>query len=40
MLLYQEKRMAYIDFMNRRKGDENQASENISKTDEALEIIQ
>ena len=35
---YQEKRMAYIDFENRRKGDENQASENISKTDEALRL--
>ena len=35
---YQEKRIAYIDFENRRKGDENQASENISKTDEALRL--
>ena len=35
---YQEKRMALIDFENRRKGDENQASENISKTDEALRL--
>ena len=35
---YQEKRMAYIDFENRRKGDKNQASENISKTDEALRL--
>ena len=35
---YQEKRLAYIDFMNNRKGDANQASENIYKTDEALKL--
>ena len=34
----QEKRMALIDFINRRKDDKNQASENISKTDKALRL--
>ena len=35
---YQEKRLAYIDFMNSRKSDANQASENISNMDEALKL--
>ena len=35
---YQEKRLAFIDFMNKRKDDENQVSKNISNTDDALKL--
>ena len=34
----EKRRLAYIDFMNKRKSDADQASENISVTDEAMRL--
>ena len=35
---FEKRRLAYIDFMNKRKSDADQASENISETDEAMRL--
>ena len=35
---HEKRRLAYIDFMNKRKSDADQASENISETDEAMRL--
>ena len=35
---FEKRRLAYIDFINKRKSDADQASENISETDEAMRL--